>query len=82
MPIYEFICNMCKNEYSDLVKLGEHPHCPQCGSQETTKKFSVFSVGKSNSPKKESCKEACAPQGLCASDMGMGCGGCSHKGIE
>lgn len=45
MPIFEFKCNKCGREFERLVFTSENDEveCPACGSNETTKEFSVFS---------------------------------------
>lgn len=32
MPIYEFKCKACKNEYEGLVRMGSKMMCPKCKS--------------------------------------------------
>ncbi len=43
MPIYEFCCNKCGEEFEELV-MGSNPEikCPKCGSTDVTKKMSSF----------------------------------------
>jgi len=32
MPLYEFTCNLCEHEHTQLVKMGTQAHdCPECG---------------------------------------------------
>ena len=40
MPIYEYHCNACREEFEELVYGDEAPPCPQCGSGETCKLMS------------------------------------------
>ncbi|HDH50692.1 MAG TPA: zinc ribbon domain-containing protein [Nitrospirae bacterium] len=46
MPIFEYTCQDCKNEFEKLVS-GTNPEvsCPKCSSKNTKKKFSVFGMG-------------------------------------
>ena len=37
MPIYEYKCSGCGNEFEKIVKLNESPDCPGCGSSEVEK---------------------------------------------
>lgn len=72
MPIFEYVCNACDNEYEELVLGGQHPPCPQCGSADTTKLISKsrFRTGGpivSGSPS----SNAITTRGK------SGCGGCS-----
>jgi putative FmdB family regulatory protein len=46
MPIYEYICHTCKENFSLLQKVGateKDTVCPECGSREIKKKISLFS---------------------------------------
>jgi len=44
MPIYEYICNQCKEEFEKLVFGNKSVECPKCQSGDITKKFSVFGM--------------------------------------
>jgi len=41
MPIYEYVCTSCEHEFELLVRGSEAPACPDCGSQELTRKLSL-----------------------------------------
>ncbi len=72
MPIYEYKCNSCGAEFEKLVFGSQKVTCPDCSSDDLTKKFSVFgmsgvekpfagssgcsSCGSSGSSKCSSCK--------------------------
>lgn len=46
MPIYEFQCNDCGNDFEKLVRrisAIEEVVCPECHSMEVHKKLSIFS---------------------------------------
>ena len=47
MPIYEYLCEKCGNEFEMLVFRSDVPACPSCGNETPTKKMSSFgfSVG-------------------------------------
>jgi putative FmdB family regulatory protein len=47
MPIYEYVCEKCGNEFELIVFRDETPLCPQCGAANPAKKMSSFgfSVG-------------------------------------
>ena len=53
MPIYEYTCDKCGNEFEVLVFRGDEPECPYCGAKNPKKKMSSFgfSVGISSSPR-------------------------------
>ena len=39
MPIFDFKCNDCENEFERLVRAADiPPECPACGSKDTEKK--------------------------------------------
>ncbi|MFP4354024.1 MAG: FmdB family zinc ribbon protein [Phycisphaerae bacterium] len=71
MPIYEYTCSDCNNEFELLV--ANHrakPSCPSCDSKKLQRKFSTFAAHqKSSAP-------ACPSAGQCPSAMPGGpCGG-------
>jgi putative FmdB family regulatory protein len=41
MPIYDYQCDACGNTFEELVRLGETPNCPACGSSSPRKLMSV-----------------------------------------
>ena len=42
MPIYEFHCHNCSNDFERLVRLNAtNPECPQCASQATERLLSA-----------------------------------------
>ena len=45
MPVYEFKCKDCGEIHSELRKMGDFTcnSCPNCGSDNCTKVFSLFS---------------------------------------
>ena len=51
MPIYEYKCNKCENEFEKLVFAGDDNEisCPDCKSQEISKKMSAVSFMGGNS---------------------------------
>jgi putative FmdB family regulatory protein len=66
MPIYEYACSACGQEFETLVRNGATPECPSCHSTDLAKKLSVFAAGKSSAD---------------AAPMAMGpCGACGHPG--
>ena len=47
MPIYEYVCEKCGNEFEVILFRDEQPLCPACGAADPCKKMSSFgfSVG-------------------------------------
>jgi putative FmdB family regulatory protein len=44
MPIYEYACKGCGQEFETLVRAASTPDCPSCHSSDLQKKLSVFST--------------------------------------
>ena len=45
MPLYEFQCADCQDDFEELVRSNAavaEVKCPQCGSQQVRRKLSVF----------------------------------------
>jgi putative FmdB family regulatory protein len=59
MPIFEYICQDCNNEFEKLVS-GTNPEiaCPECKSINLRKKFSLF--GMSGVEKQVSSGSSCS----------------------
>ena len=49
MPIYEYGCRKCKNDFEALVRSETIPECPNCHSTELEKMLSVFATTVSSS---------------------------------
>ncbi|MBN2047434.1 MAG: zinc ribbon domain-containing protein [Anaerolineaceae bacterium] len=70
MPIYEYVCKECGQNFEKRVSFAEAdliPECPVCKSEKTHKKLSLF----------------CAPgtsggSGGCSSCSGGSCSSCGH----
>ena len=47
MPIYEFACKKCENNFDVLMSASSKskPKCPECGSRTVSRKFSTFGMG-------------------------------------
>lgn len=52
MPIYEYQCQACGHRFEKIVKLNETPNCPECGSGELEKQFTMAAVSTSKSRSK------------------------------
>ena len=66
MPIYEYTCKSCGEEFETLVRASSTPDCPECHSTELEKKLSVFSAQKGDS---QAAPAAC---GTCGHPGGPG----------
>jgi len=47
MPIYEFRCKSCKNDFEVMRPMSakDDPPCPDCGSERVARRLSVFFSG-------------------------------------
>jgi putative FmdB family regulatory protein len=68
VPLYEYSCRACSNDFEALVRAGERAICPACGSADLARLMSVASVGRRD--------EAPAPStgacGTCGDPRGPG----------
>jgi putative FmdB family regulatory protein len=73
MPLYEYVCAKCEEEFEFLVRGGETPACPTCGSESLRQQLSVVAAHTSS---QESSSCATPSQGGCGlPQCGMGrCG--------
>jgi putative FmdB family regulatory protein len=44
MPIYEYVCMACESHFEELVRGDSEVSCPDCGTANVRKQFSVFAV--------------------------------------
>ncbi len=44
MPIYEYLCNSCSEEFEMLVFGNREIDCPKCSSKDVKKKMSTFGM--------------------------------------
>lgn len=44
MPIYEYTCGKCRQDFELLIRGTEQAECPQCGSRKLEKHFSVVAA--------------------------------------
>ncbi|MCF7740364.1 MAG: zinc ribbon domain-containing protein [Candidatus Marinimicrobia bacterium] len=65
MPIYEFKCNDCGNEFEELVSISQlndnNISCPECGEKNVKKQISTPSIGGSQG---SSCSSAPSGSGF------------------
>lgn len=72
MPIFEFICEGCHEEFDVLVRGETKASCPKCQGERLTKKLSVFSTstkGSSPAPREMAPPAGC---GSCGDPRGPG----------
>lgn len=74
MPIFEFKCKNCGNEFEKLVRNSKSDiSCPKCKSKDTEKQFSSFAVSGLSSGG-HSHSGGCS----CGSCSGGNCSSCCH----
>jgi putative FmdB family regulatory protein len=70
MPIYEFHCKGCEEDFEKLVPAGSTaPECPKCGGREVNRLLSVFASRSSGGGMMRS-----GPSGSRGGCCGGGCG--------
>ena len=74
MPIYEYVCEDCKNNFEELVRGNDDPtNCPACGSSAIRRKISMTA-----SPHAADRSCAARDAGLCSPENHAPCGcGCA-----
>ena len=58
MPLYDYHCQQCESGFTELRRSSEMDasiNCPECGSIETRRSLSSFSVGGSTSGMPAAC---------------------------
>lgn len=72
MPIYEYVCDKCGEEFEELVRSERQKiSCPSCKGKRVTKQFSLFGMKSSGnfSPSQGGCE--------CSSCSSHSCDSCS-----
>lgn len=69
MPIFEYTCQDCHNEFEALVRSDTVPECPVCHSVSLEKKLSVFATSAAGP---EPMPMAAGPCGSCGHPDGPG----------
>jgi putative FmdB family regulatory protein len=71
MPIYEYHCLSCRNEFETLVRSsGPAPACPQCLGTDLEKKLSTFAERTASAA--SVANVATSPCGTCGAPGGPG----------
>lgn len=73
MPIFEYVCDCCKEDFEELVQHEERVACPRCNSDSVTKQFSTFGVGSGSSGQKYESLPMYKSGGGCCNPGGCGC---------
>jgi putative FmdB family regulatory protein len=67
MPLYEYVCKACGQEFEKMVRITEAdtlPECPTCQSRRTQKRLSTFATrGSSQSGSSTAGASSCNSSG-------------------
>lgn len=55
MPIFEYKCNKCCEDFEKLVFGNQTVECPKCSSKDVKKKFSTFGMKGVGNPGSSGC---------------------------
>ena len=60
MPIFEYQCASCNNEFETLVRAsGPQPECPECNSTDLRKKMSSFAAVTGSTSSQQALPASC-----------------------
>ncbi len=79
MPIYEYSCSACEEDFEELVfsSTATVP-CPECGSEDVARKVSVFAFKSTGSERPSASSASSGCSGCSSGSCSGGCSGCSH----
>jgi putative FmdB family regulatory protein len=69
MPIYGYSCQKCGRTFQTLVRSGETPACPSCGSEQLAQQLSLIATPAKQGTEAPMCEGG---MGACGSCCGMG----------
>lgn len=67
MPIFEYKCNKCCEDFEKLVFGNQKVICPNCSSGDITKKLSVFGMSGVENPGSSGCSKSSCGKSSCSS---------------
>jgi putative FmdB family regulatory protein len=50
MPLYEYVCQSCQNEFEALVYDGDEVECPQCRGRQLQRSLSLPAAPQTSAP--------------------------------
>jgi putative FmdB family regulatory protein len=81
MPIFEYVCKECKNEFEALIFGKQKAECPKCHSKSLEPQLSVFAVSAKGAASQPSFSaESPSACGSCGDPRGPGA--CSMPDFE
>jgi putative FmdB family regulatory protein len=75
MPLYEYACKTCANQFEALVRPSEEPECPACHGTALERRLSVFAAHTGTggaAMRMASAERASGPCGSCGDPRGPG----------
>jgi putative FmdB family regulatory protein len=79
MPLYEYTCTQCSSQFELLIRGGETPVCPDCGTVRVEKRLSVPAAHTRSAAALPVC-DAPTTGGGCGLPQ-CGTGGCMGMGL-
>ena len=61
MPIYQYKCRKCDNDFKTLVNRGEKPECPKCRSKKLDKQLPLIGMPQVKGAMPSSCGDLSLP---------------------
>ena len=71
MPLYEYACSTCANQFEVLVRSSDMPECPACHGTALERKLSVFAAHTGGAPTRKTFPSP-GPCGSCGDPRGPG----------
>ena len=71
MPLYEYSCRQCDQQFETLVRGSDTPECPSCHSRELERRLSVFAAHTNGGPT-GGAMPSVGPCGACGDPRGPG----------
>lgn len=72
MPIYEYACQDCDQDFELLIRGDDQPVCPACGGVHLNKQFSVVAAHSANTRSLPVCQPPAASGGCGLPQCGTG----------
>ena len=73
MPIFEYVCDGCEENFEVLVRSEERVACPKCHGESLTKQFSTFGLSNGSSGQNYESLPMVNSGGGCCNPGGCGC---------
>ncbi len=70
MPLRDFVCHACQHPFEALVRNGDTPACPACGSTQLEQQLSAFAVGGAQAASMPAMPPGC---GMCGAAQAGAC---------